>query len=168
MDERALMHSVAITLKRKGERAAFNAWQDMRIEQKHEKRILMRSINSMRYNGLIAGYRSWVDYVVAAMEAQTRIYVALNGFSGHGMRQAWSTWSEASAQGLLMAQRMRRVVQRDCAMAVLQWRATAREAKKSEARLRSVLSSLSPEGRATRAAWKAWSCLLYTSPSPRD
>ena len=112
MEERALMHSVAMTLKRKGERAAFNAWQDMRTEQKHEKRILMRSINSMRYNGLIAAYRSWVDYVVAAMEAQTRIYVALNGFSGHGMRQAWSTWSEAAAQGVLMAQRMRRVVQK--------------------------------------------------------
>ena len=44
-------------------------------------------------------------------------------------------------------------------MAVLQWRAAAKEAKKSEARLRSVLSSLSPEGRATRAAWNAWSVL---------
>ena len=157
------MRNAVAAIVRRSEYEAFNAWAEAVMGRARRFEAMARSIASMNNRGLKSGLNRWIEFAYEASEAQRRLRSAGKAFSGDVTSKAWYSWLEAaelqrdlSRQRASMVIALKRFVMQNQSRAFETWQCLAAAAAAAQKKMRSCVTSLSPEGRAMRKAFNSW------------
>ena len=149
--DRALMR-----LKNQSLAKAFGGWVSTWQELTATRNALMNVARRWRNKAIGAGYRAWkaqVEEILAALASMRR---GLAMMRNAGLGNCWRTWSSFAEQSRetrdRMAATVRRLMSRGVSRALSSWI----EQTLARQRMEALVTSLSPEGRALRAALNQW------------
>ena len=135
---------------------AFGGWVSTWQELTATRNALMNVARRWRNKAIGAGYRAWkaqVEEILAALASMRR---GLAMMRNAGLGNCWRTWSSFAEESRQTRDRMaatvRRLMSRGVSRALSSWI----EQTLARQRMEALVTSLSPEGRALRAALNQW------------
>ena len=165
--ERKALLKAASFLVRRAERLSFDKWatNSAALGQEHKQRAqaMKRALTSMCNRGIRLALNAWMELAESAANDRRRLLSASKAFTGDVSRKAWYSWLEMTTlQHELARQRegmrssLKRFIMQSQSRAFESWCMLAKEAAAKQAKMRSCLATLSPEGRAMRKAFNSW------------
>ena len=149
---------------RRGEYKAFSTWAVAVMGRVRRLQAMGSSLASMQNRGIRAALNAWMEFAEAAANDKRRLLSAGKAFTGDVTRKAWYSWQEMVAlehdlarQREAMRTSLRRLINQSLSRGFESWLTLAQEAAAKQAKMRSCLTALSPEGRAMRKAFNSWS-----------
>ena len=157
------MRRAVSAISRRGEYKAFSTWAVAVMGRTKRLQAMGGSLASMRNRGIRLALNAWMELAESAANDRRRLLSASKAFTGDVSRKAWYSWLEMTTlQHELARQRegmrssLKRFIMQSQSRAFESWCMLAKEAAAKQAKMRSCLATLSPEGRAMRKAFNSW------------
>ena len=153
---KSTMHRALMSALHRAERAALNAWLFSAKQQINQIAMARRSLAAFCNAVLRVSLNEWIQYAKQSSRAHQILKVAATSFLGVGSRKAWMSWCGMRREKQQMAYAAQTFILRSRREAFERWLELCSSLVEERKKLRGIIRSLSPDGKALRTALNTW------------